>query len=259
MVLERLSVTHRRRGSTARSRSSPVRAAGIGLAIAERLVADGGRVVHHGSQGRGARRGRRVARRSRERDRSWRARPTTPAHQDEAIASDDRGLRADRLPGQQHRHQPGVRPHDRHRPRRGRQDLRRSTCVAAIAWAQKVYHASMEEHGGSDRQRRLGRRAQAGARASASTARRKAALIHVTEELAVELGPDIRVNAVAPAVVKTRFAERAVRGTRGRGRRGVPAEAARRARATSARSWRSCCREDAALDDGPDARRSTAA
>jgi 3-oxoacyl-[acyl-carrier protein] reductase len=35
----------------------------------------------------------------------------------------------------------------------------------------------------------------------------KAMLIHVTEELAVELGPGIRVNAVAPAVVKTRFAE----------------------------------------------------
>lgn len=31
-------------------------------------------------------------------------------------------------------------------------------------------------------------------------------LISNTELLAVELGPDIRVNAVAPAVVKTKFA-----------------------------------------------------
>jgi NAD(P)-dependent dehydrogenase (short-subunit alcohol dehydrogenase family) len=35
----------------------------------------------------------------------------------------------------------------------------------------------------------------------------KAALIHLTTELGHELGPDVRVNAVAPAVVKTKFAE----------------------------------------------------
>ncbi len=35
---------------------------------------------------------------------------------------------------------------------------------------------------------------------------RKSGVIHVTEELALELGPEIRVNAVAPAVVKTKFA-----------------------------------------------------
>jgi NAD(P)-dependent dehydrogenase (short-subunit alcohol dehydrogenase family) len=34
----------------------------------------------------------------------------------------------------------------------------------------------------------------------------KAALMRLTVELAVELGPLIRVNAVAPAVVKTKFA-----------------------------------------------------
>ena len=35
----------------------------------------------------------------------------------------------------------------------------------------------------------------------------KAALIHLTTELGHQLGPDVRVNAVAPAVVKTQFAE----------------------------------------------------
>ena len=34
----------------------------------------------------------------------------------------------------------------------------------------------------------------------------KAALIHLTMELGHELGPGVRVNAVAPAIVKTRFA-----------------------------------------------------
>jgi NAD(P)-dependent dehydrogenase (short-subunit alcohol dehydrogenase family) len=34
----------------------------------------------------------------------------------------------------------------------------------------------------------------------------KAALIHLTRQLAVELGPKLRVNAIAPAVVKTHFA-----------------------------------------------------
>ncbi len=35
----------------------------------------------------------------------------------------------------------------------------------------------------------------------------KAALMHLTTTLAAELGPEIRVNAVAPAVVKTEFAK----------------------------------------------------
>jgi 3-oxoacyl-[acyl-carrier protein] reductase len=43
----------------------------------------------------------------------------------------------------------------------------------------------------------------------------KAMLSHLTQELAVELGPDIRVNAVAPAVVKTRFATALYEGREG--------------------------------------------
>jgi NAD(P)-dependent dehydrogenase (short-subunit alcohol dehydrogenase family) len=35
----------------------------------------------------------------------------------------------------------------------------------------------------------------------------KAALMHLTRQLAIELGPDLRVNAIAPAVVKTHFAK----------------------------------------------------
>jgi NAD(P)-dependent dehydrogenase (short-subunit alcohol dehydrogenase family) len=35
----------------------------------------------------------------------------------------------------------------------------------------------------------------------------KAALIHLTRQLAVELGPDVRVNAVAPGVVRTHLAK----------------------------------------------------
>ena len=61
----------------------------------------------------------------------------------------------------------------------------------------------------------------------------KAALIHLTEELAVELAPKVRVNAVAPAVVKTRFAtalykgrEEEVAATYPLGRLGIPEDVA---------------------------------
>ena len=35
----------------------------------------------------------------------------------------------------------------------------------------------------------------------------KAAVISLTESLSIELAPNVRVNAVAPAIVKTKFAE----------------------------------------------------
>jgi NAD(P)-dependent dehydrogenase (short-subunit alcohol dehydrogenase family) len=61
----------------------------------------------------------------------------------------------------------------------------------------------------------------------------KAAVIHLTASLALELAPTVRVNAVAPAVVKTRFAtplyegrEEQVAATYPLGRLGVPDDVA---------------------------------
>ena len=78
-------------------------------------------------------------------------------------------------------------------------------CIAAVSWVQKAYAAWMREHGGSI--------VNVSSVSSIRTAPNigfygatKAMLNSVTELLAVELGPNIRVNGVAPAVVKTKFA-----------------------------------------------------
>jgi NAD(P)-dependent dehydrogenase (short-subunit alcohol dehydrogenase family) len=77
--------------------------------------------------------------------------------------------------------------------------------LAPLAWTRKVRDAWMGEHGGSI----VNVASIAGLRASTGIGLygvSKAALIRLTMELAVDLGPGIRVNAVAPAVVKTKFA-----------------------------------------------------
>ncbi|ADG78468.1 Short-chain dehydrogenase/reductase SDR OS=Tsukamurella paurometabola (strain ATCC 8368 / DSM/ CCUG 35730 / CIP 100753 / JCM 10117 / KCTC 9821 / NBRC 16120/ NCIMB 702349 / NCTC 13040) OX=521096 GN=Tpau_1853 PE=3 SV=1 [Tsukamurella paurometabola] len=77
--------------------------------------------------------------------------------------------------------------------------------MSTLSWVQKVNAAWQREHGGAI----VNVASVAGLRPAPGIAFygvSKAAVIHLTEELAVELGPDIRVNAVAPAVVKTRFA-----------------------------------------------------
>jgi NAD(P)-dependent dehydrogenase (short-subunit alcohol dehydrogenase family) len=77
--------------------------------------------------------------------------------------------------------------------------------LAPLAWTRLARDAWMGEHGGSV----VNISSVAGLRASPGIGMygvSKAALIRLTTELAVELGPGIRVNAVAPAVVKTKFA-----------------------------------------------------
>lgn len=77
--------------------------------------------------------------------------------------------------------------------------------LSALAWVKLAHEAWLGEHGGAI----VNVASVAGLRPAPGIAMygvTKAALIHLTEELAVELGPSIRVNAVAPAVVKTKFA-----------------------------------------------------
>jgi NAD(P)-dependent dehydrogenase (short-subunit alcohol dehydrogenase family) len=77
--------------------------------------------------------------------------------------------------------------------------------VAALAFVQLAYKAWMGEHGGAV----VNLASTAGLRSTGVIpvyGASKAALIRLTEELAWQLGPGIRVNAVAPSVVKTKFA-----------------------------------------------------
>jgi 3-oxoacyl-[acyl-carrier protein] reductase len=78
-------------------------------------------------------------------------------------------------------------------------------CLGSLSWIQHVHAAWMAEHGGAI--------VNVSSVSSVRPARNigfygatKAMLNSITELLAVELGPDIRVNGVAPAVVKTKFA-----------------------------------------------------
>ncbi len=104
--------------------------------------------------------------------------------------------------------------------------------VSAFAWTQLVHRGWMARHGGAV----VNVASVAAFRPAPGLGiygMSKAALCYLTEQLAVELGPEVRVNAVAPAVVKTKFAralyegrEAQVAATYPAGRLGVPADVA---------------------------------
>ena len=78
--------------------------------------------------------------------------------------------------------------------------------LGTLAWTRAVWNAWMKEHGGAV----VNLASIAGIRTAPGIGyygTSKAGVIHLTEELAVELGPNVRVNAVAPAIVKTDFAK----------------------------------------------------
>jgi 3-oxoacyl-[acyl-carrier protein] reductase len=77
--------------------------------------------------------------------------------------------------------------------------------TAVLGWTQQAWRAGMNERGGSILNVASVGGIRAGAPIGAYNAS-KAAVIHLTRQLAVEMGPKVRVNAIAPAVVKTTFA-----------------------------------------------------
>jgi NAD(P)-dependent dehydrogenase (short-subunit alcohol dehydrogenase family) len=77
---------------------------------------------------------------------------------------------------------------------------------APILWTQLAWRAWMGDHGGTV----INTASLGGLAVSPNLGvyhTSKAALIHLTRQLALELAPKVRVNAVAPGVVRTRLAE----------------------------------------------------
>ena len=82
---------------------------------------------------------------------------------------------------------------------------------AALGWVREAHRAWFGAHGGAV----VNVASVAGlqpAEGLGGYAVSKAALVHLTRQLAVELAPAVRVNAVAPAVVRTEFARRLFEG-----------------------------------------------
>ena len=101
---------------------------------------------------------------------------------------------------------------------------------APILWTQAAWRGWMGEHGGTV----INTASLAGLTVSPNLGVyhvTKAALIHLTKQLALELAPTVRVNAVAPGIVRTRLSEmlwkdqeREVAELMPLGRIGVPAD-----------------------------------
>ncbi|MYM19296.1 glucose 1-dehydrogenase [Brevibacterium sp. 5221] len=178
---------------------------GIGLGIAERLVAEGARVAIT-ARGEEA-----LAAAVEQLGGSARAlgiagKADDPAHRDAAIAQTvDAFGPIDFLvnnTGINPVYGPMIELEDR-----SARKIFEVNALAPLLWAQAVWSASMAERGGAivNLASVAALRQPDGIGFYGSS---KAMLIHITQQLAYELGPTVRVNGVAPAVVKTKFAEK---------------------------------------------------
>ena len=179
---------------------------GIGLGIAERLVAEGAKVVIT------ARKPDALAAAVERLGGEARAVAVAgnagdEAHQDEAIRTAH-----ERFGGLDHLvNNTGINPvygPMLDAPLEAARKILDTNVVAAFSWVQKAVAAGL---GSPERPGAVVNVASiAGLGATGAIgwyAVSKAALIHLTVELGYQLGPDTRVNAVAPAIVKTQFAQ----------------------------------------------------
>ncbi|MFD4507151.1 SDR family oxidoreductase [Streptomyces sp. NPDC058457] len=93
--------------------------------------------------------------------------------------------------------------------------------VSALGFAQKTWHAWQKDNGGAI----VNIASVAGLSASpfiGAYGISKAAMINLTQQLAHEFAPGVRVNAIAPAVVKTKFAEALYEGREAEASAGYP-------------------------------------
>ncbi|GAA1502888.1 SDR family oxidoreductase [Nocardioides humi] len=176
---------------------------GIGLAIAERLVAEGARVVVTG-RGKEALDEAVAALGGPERALGVAGKTDDPEHQADAVRQAIEAFGSIDLLVNNTGINPSYGPMidlDLGVARK----IVDVNVLAALAWTQRVHGAWMGEHGGAvvNVSSVTGVRPAPGIGMYGAS---KAMLISMTELLALELGPGIRVNAVAPAVVKTKFA-----------------------------------------------------
>jgi NAD(P)-dependent dehydrogenase (short-subunit alcohol dehydrogenase family) len=203
---------------------------GIGLGIARRFVAEGGRVTVT-ARGAEALEGA-VGELGDEVALGVPGKSDDPAHREEAVARTvERFGRLDVLVNNA-----GINPLAGPVTSADLGAIQKTFAVnvaAAVAWVEQARRAGLGEHPGAAV---VNVASVAGLRPSPPIGvygASKAALIHLTGQLALELAPRIRVNAVAPAVVKTAFAtllyegrEEAVAAGYPLGRLGVPGDVA---------------------------------